>query len=91
MAKAFRAIIRGRVQGVGFRYFTARAARQLGITGGVRNLPDGTVEAEAAGSDPNLREFLAELHRGPSFSTVASVDVEWLDAAPEHDSFEVGF
>lgn len=90
-AKAFRAVVHGMVQGVGFRYFTRRAAHRLGILGYVRNQPDGTVETVAAGGGPELSEFLAELQRGPSFSSVSSVDVEWLDAVPEYGSFEVRF
>lgn len=62
--------IHGRVQGVGFRWWTRRTAGQLGIAGSVRNLPDGTVEVRAAGSLDAMREFESRLHRGPPAASV---------------------
>jgi acylphosphatase len=71
--------IRGRVQGVGFRYWTVGQARKLGLRGWVRNRADGSVEAVAAGTDDALDLFVAACHRGPRAARVSSVDVE--DAA----------
>ncbi|MFW6088134.1 MAG: acylphosphatase [Gemmatimonadota bacterium] len=62
--------IHGRVQGVGFRWWTRKTAGRLGIAGSVRNLPDGTVEVRAAGPADAMREFESRLHRGPSTASV---------------------
>lgn len=62
--------IHGRVQGVGFRWWTRRTAGQLGIAGSVRNLSDGTVEVRAAGPAEAMREFESRLHRGPPSASV---------------------
>lgn len=76
-----RVIIKGRVQGVGFRYWTQDKARDLGLDGWVRNRPDGSVEALFAGPEAAVREMLAACRRGPSFSRVT--DVTELDAGDE--------
>ncbi len=68
-------IIKGRVQGVGFRYFTYRAAEEHGIRGWVKNLPGGEVETYAAGDGDAMTRFLNELQRGPSSATVEHVEV----------------
>lgn len=62
--------VHGRVQGVGFRWWTRRTASRLGITGSVRNLPDGRVEVRAAGSPQTLREFESRLRHGPRSASV---------------------
>ena len=74
--KARHAIVRGRVQGVGYRFFVERAAREFGIRGWVRNLPDGTVEAVAEGDDDAIASFLARLRQGPRGSRVESLAEE---------------
>jgi len=71
-----RFLIRGIVQGVGFRFFVRRAARDLGLAGHVRNLADGSVEAVAQGDEKGLESLEAALRRGPSASRVDSVRVE---------------
>ena len=63
--EARRYVISGRVQGVGFRYFAQRAARDLGVTGWARNLDDGRVEVHANGVLKVLNEFEARLRKGP--------------------------
>ena len=67
-------IVRGRVQGVGFRDFAQRRAQELGLCGYVRNLDDGNVEAVAVGTAAQLDEFAGFLHRGPMLSDVRSVE-----------------
>ncbi|MDA3850579.1 MAG: acylphosphatase [Spirochaetaceae bacterium] len=62
--------VSGRVQGVGFRYFTQRTARRFGLTGWVRNCFDGSVELEAQGPEESLKQLEDELRRGPSFGHV---------------------
>jgi acylphosphatase len=73
---ARRAVVTGRVQGVGYRFFAERIARELGIAGWVRNLPDGSVETLAEGEEDALSRFLERLRRGPLASRVDSVVVE---------------
>ena len=68
--------IRGRVQGVGFRYFAQRAAAELGLTGYVRNLDDGQVEVYATGTVERLSQLAGLLHRGPRWADVRGVDEE---------------
>jgi acylphosphatase len=73
-AKAKRWIIRGRVQGVGFRYFVQGEATALGLKGWVRNLDSGEVEVYASGDDKSLAELAGALHRGPRMAEVRGVD-----------------
>ena len=73
---ARRAVVRGRVQGVGFRFFAERAARELGVRGWVRNRPDGSVETVVEGEDSRIGSFLEKLRRGPLGSRVDGLDVE---------------
>jgi acylphosphatase len=87
--KRFRATVRGRVQGVGFRASAASEARRLRLTGWVRNQLDGTVEVEAEGADEAAASFLTWLRRGPSYAHVTSVSPEWLPATGDGVSFEV--
>lgn len=68
--------IRGRVQGVGYRYWAVGQARALGLRGWVRNRSDGSVEALAAGSRDSLDMFVIACRRGPRAARVESVDVE---------------
>jgi acylphosphatase len=68
--------VSGQVQGVGYRYFAVRAARELGLKGWVRNLSDGRVEAYAAGPANLLEDFEARLRKGPMSGEVRGVEVE---------------
>lgn len=68
--------VSGRVQGVGFRWSAANEAHSLGISGFVKNLPDGNVYIEAEGSVAALNRFLEWCKRGPSFVFVDSVQME---------------
>ncbi len=76
-----RYFIRGRVQGVGFRYFVQQVANDLGITGYTRNLDDGRVEVYASGTPGQLNELSGSLWKGPRMSDVRAVDEQ--EAAPE--------
>ena len=87
---ARRYLVRGRVQGVGFRDFVQRAAVELGVTGWVRNLDDGRVEAVAAGTAAQLAEFAGRLHRGPRFSDVRGVE-ESEHALLQSEGFSIKF
>ena len=72
--------VSGRVQGVGFRMATAREAGRLGVRGTVRNLLDGTVEADVEGPVEDVEQMLTWLRSGPSSARVRSLDVQ--EAAP---------
>ena len=84
-----RAVVEGHVQGVGFRYFAMDQARRLGLSGWVRNLPGGAVEAEAEGPREDLLAFLEALTEGPPGSAVRRVRPEWLPASGGDYSFRV--
>jgi acylphosphatase len=83
------AIVRGYVQGVGFRYYVLDAAVALGVNGWVRNLWDGDVEVMAEGERDALERLLAVLRRGPRAAHVGGVDVEWGEFTGEFASFHV--
>jgi acylphosphatase len=70
MVKRLSITVIGRVQGVGFRYFTEDVANNLGLEGWVRNNPDRTVECEVQGDEVVLEEFCTELRKGPPLSRV---------------------
>jgi len=83
------AIVEGRVQGVGFRYFTQERAVFLGLTGWVRNRWDGTVELVAEGSRADLEILLEAIRRGPRVGTTKNVKTDWQQAAGEFSSFYI--
>jgi len=87
--KRLRAIVRGRVQGVGFRASAAYEARRLGLAGWARNRFDGTVEVLAEGDDAAADSFVAWLRRGPSLAHVTGVDVDWQPARGDEVSFQI--
>lgn len=82
-------IIHGKVQGVWFRAWTADMARELGLTGWVRNLPDGGVEALAQGDRQTLERFVERLHVGPPLARVTRVDTDWREPGEGCDRFSV--
>ena len=85
---AKRWFVRGRVQGVGYRYFAQRAAASLGLSGYARNLDDGRVEVYAAGSPEKFSELAGMLHLGPRWADVRGVDEQ--EAAVElRGGFEI--
>ena len=86
---SFHAIIKGRVQRVGYRVFTREAAMRHSVKGWVKNLPNGCVEVLAEGEEINLTEFLTELYRGPVLSHVQDIDLNWQHVAPQHDEFAI--
>jgi acylphosphatase len=85
---ARRALVSGRVQGVGFRFFAERAARSAGVRGWVRNLSDGRVETVVEGEESAVARYLDEIRRGPFGGSVRDCQVE--DRPPEgFDRFEI--
>jgi len=89
MFNAFTGTIHGKVQGVGFRYFTQRAAKELGLTGWVRNLPDGSVEVFACGPKGTLERFMQSLEVGPIGSQVADIRFQWLETPEKLEGFQI--
>ena len=89
--KIFRlhAIVEGRVQGVGFRFFTQENAVRLGLTGWVRNRWNGAVEVVAEGLREDLEKLLKAIARGPRVGTTRDVQFDWLEATGEFSGFRV--
>ncbi|MEN4013513.1 MAG: acylphosphatase [Chloroflexota bacterium] len=84
-----RAIVDGRVQGVGFRMFVLTCARSLNLKGWVRNRWNGEVEVLAEGTRPSLDAFAANLRSGPPAAIVLNLQLEWSEASGEFHRFEV--
>ncbi len=84
------AVVRGRVQMVGFRYFVLEQAQALNLTGWVRNGDDGrTVEVVAEGAEGALRELEAALKHGPGAARVDELRSDWSDVLEGHTKFEL--
>jgi acylphosphatase len=89
---ALRAVVRGRVQGVGFRDYVKTRARMLRLVGNVRNMEDGrSVEVIAEGPRDLLEQLVRQLHDGPRMSRVDAVDVEWREPTGRFGDFRTGF
>ena len=82
-------VISGKVQGVGYRYFALRVARELKLAGWVKNLPDGRVEALASGPVARLKRFDAELRIGPPHAEVRAVEVAEAAADGKLEGFHI--
>jgi len=83
------AFVSGRVQGVFFRDHTRRWATSLGLTGWVRNLPDGRVEVVAEGEKERLEDLVTRLKTGPPMADVQNVGVTWEDWCDEFEDFRI--
>ena len=86
---ARRFVVRGRVQGVGFRFFVEREAHMLGVAGWVRNNPDGTVEVLAMGSREQLMGLRGRLREGPRAARVDAVDESEAKPIPGLTAFRI--
>ena len=82
-------IVHGRVQGVWFRASTKDEADRLGVTGWVRNLPDGSVEAVFEGDKKKVEEVVGWCHRGPSGANVSNVEISWDHFRKEFGHFDI--
>jgi acylphosphatase len=89
MIVARKFIISGLVQGVGFRFFTQRAAARHQVRGYVRNLPDGRVESLAEGDEKSVENFKHDLITGPTFSNVEHLEEIVLEPGKLYSSFRV--
>ncbi len=89
---ALRAVVRGRVQGIGFRDYVLTRARFLGLSGYVRNLPDyRSLEIVAEGDRRDLEQLLTYLREGPRGSRVDGVETEWGEHTGDYSGFGVGY
>jgi len=84
-------VISGRVQGVFFRAETQRAALRLGVSGWVRNRPDGTVEALFEGPAQAVRQAVDWCWQGSTMSKVSDVEIEWQEFAGEFETFSITY
>jgi len=84
-----RIVVRGDVQGVGFRFATRSMASALGLRGYVRNLPDGSVEIVAEGERAPLDALLRWARRGPPTAHVESMDVDYAEATGRYAAFSI--
>lgn len=82
-------MVRGRVQGVGFRWFVLQAAEELGLSGWVRNRPDGAVEGEVQGTQAEVAVLLERVARGPRSAGVDSMETQERPPLREAQGFEI--
>lgn len=89
-SSAIKAVVHGRVQGVFFRATTRKVARELELSGTVRNLPDWKkVEVHAEGEAVKIEKFIEFLKSGPPGAKVEKVDIEWLEFTGGYTGFQV--
>lgn len=89
--KELKAILRGRVQGVAFRYFTVKAADALGLKGYVKNLPSGEVEIVAQGGEEELNKFIPKIKEGPTAAVVKDADINYRPPSKDYAGFNVKY
>ncbi len=89
MKKGVHLLVKGRVQGVGFRYFVYHSAQRSDLSGWVKNLEDGRVEIVAEGEEETLRLFVKEIAKGSRFAAVKEVQTEWQSYTNKFRSFEI--
>jgi acylphosphatase len=82
-------VVKGLVQGVGFRYFVHRHATNLGLVGYARNLFDGNVEIEAEGDRSLIEELIGYLKVGPRSAQVTDLKMEWRNSENRYTTFEI--
>ena len=89
MAIQKKIVVKGNVQGVGYRYFCYNRASSLNIKGYAKNLYDGSVEVIASGDKNNIEVFIGHLHQGPMMSQVRSVDITDIEEKIEYSGFRM--
>ncbi len=90
--KAWLLRVKGRVQGVGFRFYTERIAAEYDVKGYVKNMPDGTVEILAIAEENVFPGFLSRVKEGPAMAYVEDVSMKTLDEVPsDYQSFRIAF
>ena len=88
---ACKAVVSGRVQGVGYRYFVYQHAKFLDLKGYVKNMMDGDVEVYAEGDKSAIDSLLRKLERGPGFAHVHKIDVQWPEPSGKYTDFNVTY
>ncbi len=88
---SLQAVVYGYVQGVFFRAFVSRRAKELGLTGYVRNLPDGGVEINTEGERKQLEKLIGYLEVGPPAAKVARVVTKWSKYTGNYPSFDIRY
>jgi acylphosphatase len=83
--------VSGKVQGVFFRSNTQKKAKDLNISGWVRNLPNGRVEMILEGKREKIQELIEWTKKGPSFSKVDNVEIEWQEYIGEFKNFDIRY
>ena len=89
MMKKIEIKVSGRVQGVGFRYFTLSCAQEFSIQGNVRNTSTGKVKVIAVGSEDNMEFFLQKINRGPRMAIVEKMEINELSAVKDFSDFRI--
>jgi len=89
--KAYKIMVSGHVQGVGYRFYCRDIARQLGLSGFVMNLPDGKVEIEVYGDENKIKEFISEITRRDRSFIVEDLKKEEIDIKYKPENFEIKF
>lgn len=89
MKIAYKIIVQGRVQGVGFRWFTMQIAQSYNVSGYVQNLINGDVEVFVQGDELPVQEFIAKLREGPSFSQVTNLKLNNANLDSDFKYFKV--
>jgi len=89
MATQAHILIKGRVQGIFFRVFVKEQAQALGLTGWVRNAPDGRVEAIFSGEKEKIEEMIEKCRQGPPLARVEEIEVSWSKPKEFFPSFEI--
>jgi len=84
-------IVKGKVQGVSFRWFTVRAGRELGLNGYAKNRADGTVEVQAVGRKIDCDSLIDQVKEGPTMSQVDDVEISWVNANENFTDFEIRY
>ena len=87
--KRINLIISGKVQGVGFRYYTKRTAISLNLKGYVKNLTNNSVEVVAEGAEAEIKQFIEWCKKGPSSSHISDLKINYLPYTGEFKEFEI--
>lgn len=88
---SFIAKVKGRVQGVGYRFYAQRKAAAYGLAGYAKNMPDGGVEIIAEGDKEKLIAFSIDLKKGPPLAAVEEIQVLWSDNSQNYKSFDIRY
>ena len=89
--KTYKILVSGRVQGVGFRYFSQSRASKYNIKGFIRNTYDNKVEIVCQGEEEELEQFINEVRKGPAFSVVSDMEIEEIKKPQKYNSFDIKF